>query len=153
MWRDSVPKVLKSHIKYFTDAKLMNFDSPRPFWGRHWFFIKKNWTNQNWAFFILKIFSGGFNFAKFLLSPLARFARDVHIPLVHVSVCAWRLLQRIHSKKCFSFVLLFTLCSYTFFWFCMCKISVAIILLGLFLRFVACFEMRRAKSIVRAFTS
>ena len=145
MWGDFVPKVWESHIKYFTDAKRMNLDSSRSFWGRHWFFIKKIGPIKIEHFLSKKFFLGGFNFAKFLLSPLTRFARDVHIPLVHVSVCDWRLLQRIHSKKCFSFVLLFTLCSYGFFWFCMCKISVAIILLGLFLWFVACFEMCRTK--------
>ena len=101
------------------------------------------------SIFYFKKFSSGVS--PVLLTPLARFAWGLTSPLACVCVHAGTFAQWIHSKNVFPLCLLFLLCSYTFFWFCICKISDVILWLGSFLRFVACFEMRRAKSIVHAF--
>ena len=87
-----------------------------------------------------------------MLSPLARFAPGLQNPLVYFCVYVSLLLQCIHSKNVFPLCLLFPLCSYAFFSFCICKISDVICLLVSFLRFVACFHMCRVKSFVHLFT-
>ena len=91
--------------------------------------------------------------AKFLLSPVARFAPSVQGPFVYV--CAHNLswLHSVYFEIIFALVVFFPLCCCGFFSVCTFKISGAIILLGQFLHFVVCFNMYRAELFVDLFAS